>query len=589
MSRARGSAIEQARLLVEAGKTAAAIDALRRAVARDADDPDLAAALGELLARAGQHAQAIFQFERAVRLRPQHPPFRFALAQAFKLAGRDDDSAREGLAYLRLLPPSHDRNLMLALALQRQDDLPGALEAAREAARLQPESPGAGETVAMLATNLEHLDECLAVGQAYRQRLPNALWPLNTRLFAMLYAQGQDERVIVDTHAELGRLMMALRTAPEFTPVNDPSPDRPLRVGYISQDFRNRSAAHFFEALAAHHDRASFSVLAYHQRLSEDEMTDRLRGMAQGWRDIQGLDDAAAARQIREDGVDVLVDLTGHTGSNRLGILAYRPAPVQVTYMGYAHTTGLPTVDARLVDALTDPPGSEWQATERLIRLEPSFLCYTPPPHAPEPEPRPANRPLTFGSFNSLVKLSPDTIALWARIVRARPGSVLALKAKALAKPWHRERITRALRDQGLRDEQFELRPETPGKDQHLAAYRDVDIALDPFPYNGTTTTLEALWMGVPVVTLAGQCHRARVGVSLLTNAGLPDLIASDHEAYANIALALADDQPRRAALRLGLREQLRRSPLTDGPAFTRQVEGVYRQLWQAWCARQRV
>ena len=263
---------------------------------------------------------------------------------------------------------------------------------------------------------------------------------------------------------------------------------------------------------------------------------------------------------------------------------------MQATWLGYPNTTGLPAVDWRMVDAITDPPGAEALAVERLCRLHHGFLCYTPSPKAPEVAPPPllARGSVTFGSFNNAAKLSPATLACWAELLRALPDARLLLSTRTLSDPIARRRLHRRFRELGVPSERIELRPGIPDVTGHLASYSEVDIALDPFPYNGTTTSCESLWMGLPLITLLGDRHSARVGASILHRLDLGELVAGTAEAYVAKAVELAGDPARLADLRAGMRQRMRASPLMDGPGFARDVEAAYRQMWRDWCERQR-
>jgi predicted O-linked N-acetylglucosamine transferase (SPINDLY family) len=290
------------------------------------------------------------------------------------------------------------------------------------------------------------------------------------------------------------------------------------------------------------------------------------------------------ADAIRRDRIDILVDLTGHTGGNRLATLALRPAPVQVTYMGYPNTTGLSAIDYRIVDVVTDPaPLADRLATEKLARLDPCFLCYAPPAQAPAVAPPPCARAghVTFGSFNTHAKTSPPCAEAWARILEGVPGSRLLLKNWALADSSIVDRTRRLFAERGIDPERLDLRGETESKGEHLRTYAEVDVALDPFPYNGTTTTMEAMWMGVPVITLRGETHVARVGASLLTAVGEHDHVAGTIDEYARAAIEMAGDAVRLGSTRAARRDRVRSSPLCDGPGFTLKIESLYRRFWK--------
>ena len=298
--------------------------------------------------------------------------------------------------------------------------------------------------------------------------------------------------------------------------------------------------------------------------------------------------DGALADIIRGDGKDILVDLAGHTSGNRLLVFARRPAPVQVTFLGYCDTTGMNAMDYRLTDSHADPPGTtEHLHAERVVRLPETAWCFLPCDPSPPVEPPPVLGlgSATFGCFNVRRKITDEALTVWSRLLGEVPGSRLLLKSLGFCDTSVRHRVRATLASTGIAAERIELIGWVPTLAEHLALYRRVDIALDTFPYNGTTTTCEALWMGVPVVTLAGQAHASRVGVSLLTNAGLPELIAADADNYIRIASRLAADVSRLAALRAGLRGRMAASPLVDAPRFARNVEHAYREMWRAWCA----
>jgi predicted O-linked N-acetylglucosamine transferase (SPINDLY family) len=361
----------------------------------------------------------------------------------------------------------------------------------------------------------------------------------------------------------------------------DPDPERRLRVAYASLDFANHSCSYFLAPLLAAHDRKAVEVFAYSDVAVPDGVTAAFQGLDLVWRDMTGRRDAEFLAQARADRIDAMVDCAGHTTGNRLGAFAARAAPVQLTWLGYLGTTGLDTFDARLVDAETDPDGA--LASEPLVRVPGGFLAYLPPPYAPPAGPSPSARRgcVTFGSFNNLPKLNPRTLDLWGRAVAAVPGARLLVKARGLDEAPTAARVRAALARAGLAEDRVELRGFVDGVDAHIALYGEIDIALDPAPYNGTTTTCEALWMGVPVVTLAGDRHAGRVGVSLLTRADLADLIATSPADFAARAAALAADGARLAALRAGLRARLAASPLCDARRLAREFETVYRALWR--------
>ena len=366
---------------------------------------------------------------------------------------------------------------------------------------------------------------------------------------------------------------------------------RKLRVGYVSADFRDgHPLTYFIAPVLRAHDRHHFSVVCYSSVTNPDAGTQRIAAMVDEWRNIRGVSDEAAAAMIRADQIDVLVDLGGHCGGSRLLAFAHKPAPIQVSWLGYPDTTGLVTMDYRLTDEIADPPGaSERFHTEQLVRPAGGFLCYEPPVSDLAVSALPAwfSAGVTFGSFQYPAKITADVIATWARILQRVPDSELLLHHCFSdyfdPRGAVRNRIESSFAAHGIAPGRLRFAGSLPLR-QHLELHAQVDIALDTFPYNGTTTTCESLWMGVPVVTLEGRTHAGRVGKSILTRVGLSDLVAADKGRYVELAIGLAGDLDRLARLRASLRPTMAESPLLDAHTFTRGVEREYRAMWAAWC-----
>jgi protein O-GlcNAc transferase len=372
----------------------------------------------------------------------------------------------------------------------------------------------------------------------------------------------------------------------EAPPVADRNPERRLRIGYVSGDFRDHPVAAFIEPILSAHDRQAVEVFCYVDVPAPDKFTERLRRHVDAWRSLAGLSDAVAAQLVRADRIDILVDLTGHTTRPRLRVFALRPAPVQATYLGYPGTTGLPAIDYRITDAVADPPGEPEVHTERLLRLPGCFCCYAPPASAPAVNPSPALAAgqVTFGSLHNLAKLNDAVLDLWCEVLRAVPSAHLLIARDTLTGQT-KEMFARKFRDRGIAPERLELRRVWGSPGNHLRHYADIDISLDAFPWSGHTTACESLWMGAPVVTLYGNRHAGRMAASILTAVGLTDLVARTPAEYVERAVRLATEPKTLAALRARLRDQMRRSPLCDGPAFTRTLEQAYRQMWRQFCS----
>ncbi|RXH76344.1 hypothetical protein DVH24_019232 [Malus domestica] len=417
----------------------------------------------------------------------------------------------------------------------------------------------------------------------------NALGLLANRLLAMNYInEGHDDKLFV-AHRDWGRRF--IRLYPQYTSWDNPKdPERPLIIGYVSPDYFTHSVSYFIEAPLAHHEYTKYKVVVYSAVVKADAKTIRFREkvLKKGgiWRDIYGIDEKKVASIIREDKVDILVELTGHTANNKLGTMACRPSPVQVTWIGYPNTTGLPAIDYRITDSLADPPDSKQTHVEDLVRLPDCFLCYTPSPEAGPVMPTPAlsNGFVTFGSFNNLAKITPKVLQVWARILSAIPNSRLVVKCKPFSCDSVRERFLSTLEQLGLEPLRVDLLPLILLNYDHMQAYSLMDISLDTFPYAGTTTTCESLYMGVPCVTMAGSVHAHNVGVSILSKVGLGNLIAKNEDEYVQLAVQLASDVTALSNLRMGLRDLMARSPVCDGPKFTSGLESAYRSMWHRYC-----
>lgn len=527
-------------------------------------------------ARAGAWVEAVALYRRLIAAAPGFAPARVNLAASL-MAGRDLDAAHEVAEEAARRFP----DFAPAWAVLGEAALERARPASAEAAfaRGLAISPDAALwTKRALALQGQGLAQAArdAFDQA-RVLAPGDMAIASAALFADHYDPiGSPAEALARARAWPNPAPGAARPAP-----HDPDPERRLRVAYASPDFANHSCSYFLAPLLAAHDRAQVQIFAYSDVAIPDGITAAFRGLDLVWRDMAGKSDGDFLAQAREDGIDILVDCAGHTTGNRMGAFARRGAPVQVTWLGYPGTTGLDVFDARLVDSETDPDGAS--ASEPLIRVPGGFLAYLPPPYAPAPGPPPFSRKgyATFGSFNNLPKLNPGTLELWARAVARVPEARLLIKARGLDEAPTAERVRGHLARAGLPPERVELRGFVDGVAAHIALYGTVDIALDPTPYNGTTTTCEALWMGVPVLTLAGDRHAGRVGASLLTQAGLADLVARAPDEFVARAASLASDRARLSDLRAGLRARLSASPLCDGRRLAREFETVYRALWR--------
>ncbi len=545
-------------------------------------DPKLAVAhfnLGIALRSQNKFAEACQSFKRATELLPNYSEAMDALAHAY-ISLYDWPAAAQVLNEIVSIWPRkaeiHNNLGSVYQAMGRTQDAIAAYEAALKI------NPRLSMCLNSLGSAYVDQGAFEQAERCYRQCLavsPGELQARSNLLMLLNYLPDVDVTTVFEEHLEGGRIVEARIPRLEALKVED-EPQRRLRVGYLSPDFREHSVASFIEPVLRHHDRRRFEVCCYSNLPMPDETTRRIKAGVDMWRDIDKLSDADAARLIREDRIDILVDLSGHTGNNRLGVFAAKPAPVQVTWMGYPNTTGLHTIDYRITDGIADPVGEERLYSEKLLRLDGCFLCYQPDPNAPEVAPLPAlaSGHVTFGSFNNFSKINPGVLQLWSEVLKQVPGSHLLLKCPALTDTTVRERLSADLQALGIGAERVDLLGHTRTRQEHLALYARVDIALDTFPYNGTTTTCEALWMGVPVLSLAGKHHAGRVGASLLSAAGLTDWLANTPESFVAIAQARAADVVELGRVRGELRGRLADSSLCDALDFVRRLEEI---MWQ--------
>ncbi|HEY1505653.1 MAG TPA: tetratricopeptide repeat protein [Stellaceae bacterium] len=609
------------------GNFQVAIDYFLRALQRDPDNADIYHNLGETYRFLEDPGKALPCFEKAVQLRPElHMAYRSAADTALaasrnaQKAEHEQELKRIALQYLRVL------------GKKLQDAKhPEALPVLREAIELGPRDietlmafgiclaghgmPSEAADIFRRAVDVDpnHANAFCELGNALyslrrwaeaREAFLSALRIapdhkvarsnlVTCDLMHYLYEDEWTPTEVFTRHCRWGdevtaevAPMAAAETAP-FANTRDP--DRRLRVGFVSADFKDHPVARFLAPLLAHYDRSALELYCYAERERTDAYTEVLQNTGGTWRMRSRNDsDAALREQLRRDVIDIVIDLSGQTGGTHLRALAIRSTPLAASWLGYPATTGLPTIDWRITDALADPAGYERHHVEKLLRLPGGFLCYEPRVDAPAVGPLPAQTrgTVTFGSFNNIMKVTPATVRCWTGILAAVPGSRLVLKAGSFADPPLRAAYLQQFIDAGVEAQRLDLRSHLLETGEHLAAYNEIDIGLDPLVYNGTTTTCEAFWMGVPVVTLIGDRHAARVGYDLLSRIGLSELAAKDADSYIAITAALATDLPRLAQIRRELRQRTQRSTLCDAANFAKEFEAGLRGIWREWCAQ---
>jgi len=546
----------------------------------DVPRADALVARGNDLEDAGDLAQAEALYRQAVAAAPGHP--RGHLNLGIVLVARND-AAGAAAAFERVLAidPAHpfgNYNYARLLVIHRQLDRAETL--VREALRVKPDFPQATELLARVLRDQGFADEALVPLQEIVARDPGNFLHRSFELFASNFVDDARQQRLHRRHAAFGA---ALEQAVPVRFTSHPGrghPGRRLRVGYLSSNFAIHVVSFFMLPLLQHHDESQVEVFCYSSDTDRDAMTDQLRAAAHEWRDVAALSDAELADLIHADRIDVLVDLIGHTGITRLGVFSARPAPVQVTWLGYLNTSGLTRMDFRLSDARCDPLDiSQPCHTERLVHLPASQWCYRPVADHPgcAVPPLERNGYVTFGSFNSAIKITPQACRRWAQVLLRVPGSRLVVGDIGTQRK--QQAIRREIEGLGVAGDRLTFLDRVPLED-YLALYDQVDIAFDTFPYGGGTTTFDSLWMGVPVVAALGELPVSRSAASILSAIGLDDWIAPSVDDFVELAVARASDPQALRALRPVLRQRLRESPLTDLPRFARDLESAYRSMW---------
>jgi len=569
------------------GKLERAIKGYKEALAYKKDYPAAHYSLGNALYAQGNFIEAGNSYQQLLALTPDNADAYNKLGIANHAQGKLEEAIQSYKRALSLAPNLVQASNNMGCALCEQGELEEAVVSFNRALKLKPDYAEAHCNLGNALKEQGLLEEAIS---SYRRTIalkPNYTDAYSNLLLTLHYSTQIDSNSLFKEHliwAE--RFNLDSVNNPRLT--NSKEPERRLKIGYLSPDFRSHSIAYFLEPIFGYHDKKHFEIYCYSAVMRPDETTQRLKSMADHWISVIGLSIDQIISQIRNDEIDILIDLVGHTGKNYLSVFAQKPAPVQVSYLGYPNTTGLNSIDYRLTDAYADPPGEteKWH-TEQLTRLEPSAWTYrpfgTPPPLSELPA---SNKGfITFGSFNSFPKFNQKVYQLWGRILLSVVDSQLVLKTKSLGNAAVRKRVYDYFTSMGIKKDRIILLSHETSYNRHLERYHDIDIALDPFPYHGTTTTCEALYMGVPVITLEGEAHRSRVGVSLLNQVELQHLIAKNEEDYVTIACSLAADLGALADLRKTLRSRMEMSPLMDEVGFTRELENAYREMWKKWAS----
>jgi predicted O-linked N-acetylglucosamine transferase (SPINDLY family) len=582
------AAFNLANVLSQLEEYAEAIYYYKQACARNKHYLSAYLNLGHLHRKLGALKEAERCFQKGISQVGEKPEFLFGLGLLQLDQGHCQKALELFQQVIQCQPQYAEAHLYAGNALHSLGHVTGAEGEHRLCISLKPDYPIAWNN---LGNDLRDQGRLVEARDAYRKALqlkPDYMRAHSNLLFAQLYDMA-DSQAVYEEHLKWGSVHTAGLMLSDHGSKHDPDPQRKLRIGYVSPDFKEHSVAYFIEPLLAAYDHTCFEVYCFSDVSKPDAITERLKGHVDQWLDISACSDDAVADMIRQEGIDILVDLAGHTSRHRLLVFARKPAPVQVTYLGYPATTGMKAIDYRLSDELADPVGSGGLYSEDLIRLPKSFLCYAPPAIAPDVSPSPCltNGFVSFGSFNHLTKVTEAVISAWSQILLRLPGSRMVLKHISLQDPSTQDRYLRLFESCGVARDRITLLSWSDSVRDHLACYAAVDIALDTFPYNGTTTTCESLWMGVPVITVAGQDHVSRVGLSLLKNAGLEDLVMGDVHEYIEKAVDLATDRKHLSILRTGMRNRISNSVLCDQQVMAMALGQAYRNIWQQYCAGQ--
>lgn len=602
------------------GDLEGAVAAYRECVARNPAIPEVHHNLGKALHQKGDLDAAAASYRETLRLKPNYLPAYNDLAVVLRRNGKNEEALQCLRRAVELDPAFADGHYNLGLVLHEAGRPEAAIEHYRKAITLNPGFAGAYNDLGNVLHRLAREEEAAA---AYRKAIevdPDFA-EAHYNLGLSLQEQARlDEAVGCFRRAlELkpdfkdadGNLLFVLNYHPDIHPeklfaeyrrwneahaapltaragshANDRSAARVLRVGYVSPDFRGHSAAPFIEPLLAHHHESRVEVHAYAEVAQPDAVTERFRNMVDRWTVTVGMSDEELAARVRADGIDILVDLAGHTANNRLLAFARKPAPVQVTWLGFGYTTGLEAMDYFFGDPYFVPQGTERYFSETVFRLPRTAFAYRPPATMPGVGPLPAlrNGHLTFGCFSRTVRLNYKVIALWARLLQELPASRLVLNAKVFTDRPTYDLFRSRFAAHGVDTDRVHLVYTSP-QPKTWEAYNKVDIALDPFPHNAGTTTFEALWMGVPVISLVDRPPLGRFGATILNNVGLPGWLAESPDGYIAVARREAENLDGLAELRAGLRERMLASPICDEEGFARAVEAAYREMWKKWCA----
>ena len=570
----------------EQGKLDDAAESFNRAISIKPDYVDAHYNLGNVFHDQGNFDEAVHAYRKALSIKPDYPEIHNNLGAVLKAHNKLNDAVLAYRKALSIKPDYPEALNNLGETFKIKGKLKDAEELYRKALSIKPDYADAYCNLGVVLKDLLEQEDSIASFRKALSIKPDSNVSHSNLLYSLHYLQNvsQKDIFIESLQWDKQQTRALLKEKPNYQ--NDKTTGRRLRVGYVSPDFRTHSVNYFFEPLLQSHNSEQVEIFCYSNVSNPDHITERLIKGADHWSSIVGKKDEDVVQEIQKDRIDILVDLAGHTGWNRLKVFGYKPAPVQVTWLGYPNTTGMQAIDYRFTDGITDPVGEgDNLHSEELIRLPHAFFCFQPTADAPAVEVSPVNKTgrVTFGSVNNLVKINDKVIAVWSEILNSLVDSHLLIIGREFSEKSVKKHFVELFSSYGIEKDRIEMISSVPHS-EFLAIHNRIDVALDPFPYNGQTATCHTLWMGVPVITLRGNHHVARVGASILTNIGLPELIAEKKEEYVIKAIRLAKDSERLSALRCEMRDRMRNSPLCDAKAFAKAVEEAYCSIWSRWC-----
>lgn len=611
-------------VLAEQGKHPDAVECIKKAIVLQADYTLAYNNLGQVFAQMDRHEEAVPIYQHAIKLKTDYLEAYTGLAKSLKSLGKYQQAIETYSSSLQCTRDSHEQAAMyndLGDIYMLAHQLNPAQASFEHAIRLNPDLTVAQSNLGVVLFAQQRYQEAEIIYKNILRKDPNSYYAndaygdilrmqcrynealdcyekairLNKnfklahahRLYTLSYHVLRDPKEILKAHMEWDR-QFAASEKERFTHNRRGDINKRLRIGYLSPDFKSHSISYFFEPILANHDHEKFDIYCYAEVANPDEYTARLQTLSDHWCFTTGMSDIQLARRIHDDQIDILIDLAGHTRDSRILACTYKPAPIQATYLGYFSTTGLATMDYWISDAVLTPQNTIEQSVETICNLDRCCLAYSPPAEIPDVSLPQHPDIITFGSFNDLSKVSDEAIELWAAVLNHVPSSRLLLKAKQLHDTSIRKQILEKFSAYGITSDRIELSSRTPSKRDHLALYGNIDIALDTLPRTGGATTMEALWMGVPVVTLAGNRFIERLSTSILTALNRNEWIASTKEEYVAKAVALAHNPAQRADLRQTLRQQVMTSSVYDGEGLARSLERAYRDMWQKYLAAER-